>query len=94
MIVPFLRRSTFLRALVAATGIFSFLLWLYIVMRIVFNHVDLRSPFIDRIPSLSFWVLGAISFVVSFLSVLIYIWLWGPFSRATMIPASYDWRRP
>jgi len=93
MIVSFMRRSAFLRALVLTMGIFSFLLWLYIILRIVFNHVSVVSPFISRIPSVSFWVLGAFSFVVSFLCMLFYLWVWGPFRRATLVPMAHDGRR-
>jgi len=42
-----------------ALALFVFLLWLYIVLRVVFNDVNVMSPFIYRIPSLSFWVPGA-----------------------------------
>jgi hypothetical protein len=47
--------------LVAPTALvlFSFLLWLYIVLRVVFNDVNVMSPFIYCIPSLSFEALGA-----------------------------------
>ena len=93
MVVPFLRRSPFFRSLVLTTGVFSFLLWLYIVMRIVFNHVNVMTPFVNRVPSISFWVLGAISFAVSFLSMFLYLWLWGRSGRATLVPMSYDGRR-
>ena len=82
----------FLRALVLTTGVFSFLLWLYIILRIVFNHVNVMSAFIDRIP-ISFWVLGAFSFVVSFLCMLVYVWFWGRSVRTTLVPMSYDGRR-
>lgn len=75
------------------TGVFSFLLWLYIVMRIVFDDVNVLSPFISRVPSLSFWVLGAISFVVSFLCTVVYLWLWGRSGRGTLVPIGYDGRR-
>ena len=82
----------FLRALVLTTGVFSFLLWLYIILRIVFNHVNVMSAFIDRIP-ISFWVLGGFSFVVSFLCMFVYVWLWGRPGRAMLVPMSYDGRR-
>jgi hypothetical protein len=94
MFVPFLRRSRFLRALVLTAGVFSFLLWLYIVLRVVFNHVNVMSPFIYRIPSLSFWVLGAWSFAMGFACTFVYLWLWGRFGRSSAFPGSYEYREP
>ncbi len=94
MVVPFLRRSRLLRALVLTVAVFSFLLWLYIVFRVVFNHVNVGSAFIYRIPSLSFWVLGAWSFAVCFVSTFVYVWLWGRFGRTPVFAESYEYRDP
>jgi hypothetical protein len=82
--------------LVAPTALilFSFLLWLYIVLRVVFNHVDVMPPFIYRIPSLSFWVLGAWSLAMGFACTFVYLWLWGPFGRSSGFPGSYEYREP
>ena len=94
MFVAFLRGSRFLRALTLTTAVFSFLLWLYIVLRIVFNHVNVRSPFISSIPSLSFWVLGGLAFALSFGATLVYLWLWGRFRAPPMVWSSYEERGP
>ena len=94
MVISFLQRSRFLRALVLTVGIFSFLLWLYIILRVVFNHVNVMSPFIYRVPSLSFWVLGVYAFSLSFVCTLVYLWLWGRFGRMSEFPGSYEYREP
>jgi hypothetical protein len=77
-----------------ALALFVFLLWLYIVLRVVFNDVNVMSPFIYRIPSLSFWVLGAWSFAMGFACTFAYLWLWGPFGRSSGFPGSYEYREP
>ena len=69
------------------------LIVLGVVLRIVFNHVSVVSPFISGVPSLSFWVLGAASFVLSFLCMLLHVWLWGRLSRVTMDLLRNDGRR-
>ena len=93
MVVPFIQRSAFLRALVLATAIFSFLLWLYVVLRIVFNHVSPISPFIGHIPSLPFWIVGAWAFALSFVCTFLYLWIWSRFSRRGAMLGSYeDWQ--
>lgn len=93
MLIPFVRQSRFFRALVLTTSLFSFLLWLYIVLRIVFNHVDMGADFIYGI-RISFWVLGAIAFVVSFFSTFLYLWLWGRFDRGSQGVTPYEYRPP
>jgi hypothetical protein len=93
MVAPLLRNSAFLRAFVLTTGVFSFLLWLYIVLRIVFNRVSVMAPFIDRVPSISYWVLGAFSFVVSSVCMFLYLWLWSGFGRSRTVLGRYeDWQ--
>lgn len=94
MFVPFLRGSRFLRALVLTTGVFSFLLWLYIVMRIVFTPVDMGAPFIRGVVLIPIWVLGALAFAVSFLSTFLYLWLWGRFPGGSMGSGSHEPRGP
>lgn len=81
MVVPYLRRSPFFHALVVTTGIFSFLLWLYIVFRVIVNGVDVHWPFVDSVPGISVSAMGAFAFGLSFLSMLGYLWLWGRFGR-------------
>ncbi len=93
MVIPFVRQSRFLRALVLTTSVFSFLLWLYIVLRIVFNHVDMGADFIYGMRP-TFWELGAFSFAVSFLSTFVYLWLWGRFDRMPPGMTGYQQREP
>jgi hypothetical protein len=61
------------KALFLTTWIYSTLLWLYIVVRITINKVDPKTLFIDAVPFLSFYILGIIAFVISFLSLFAYL---------------------
>ena len=64
----------FCRASLLTTSIFSFLLWLYLVLRIVVDHCGFDAPFMDAfLPWFTFLRLGVVSFVVSALSLLIYL---------------------
>jgi hypothetical protein len=81
VIVPFLRNSPLLRALVLTTGVFSFLTWLYVVTRIVVNGVDPHDAFFPRSLPFSFGALGEFTFGLSFVSMFLYAWLWGRFGR-------------
>ncbi|HLE54158.1 MAG TPA: hypothetical protein VI999_02800 [Thermoplasmata archaeon] len=94
MAVPFLQSSRLFRSLVLTTWVFSFLLWLYIVARILVDDVDVHTPFLDSVPSVSFSALGVFSFGVSFLSMFVYLWLWGSFDRSPMILRSPKEREP
>lgn len=77
MPVSTLSRSRLFRSLVLSTSIFSLLLWTYIVIRIVFNDVDVTTPFVDAVPFISFEALGALTFGLSFVCTVLYFWLWG-----------------
>ncbi len=90
MFVPFVRGSRFFRALVLTVALFSFLLWLYIVLRIVFNRVSMAADFIYGV-HVSFWVMGAGAFVVSFLATFVYLWLWGRFGER--FPTMFEHRQ-
>ncbi len=94
MVISWVRGSRFLRALVLTTGVFSFLLWLYIVLRVVFNGANLFAPFIYSIPSIRIWVLGAVSFALCFLCTFVYLWLWGRFDRLSVLLPRYQGRAP
>ncbi len=61
------------KAVFLTLSLYMFLLWLYIIGRIIFNHVKLDSLFIDGVPFLSFWVLGAIAFVLSMVCTYLYL---------------------
>jgi hypothetical protein len=67
----------FLKAAVGTTWLFSLLMWFYIVLRMVFNGVDVHYPFIDRFPAFSIELVGAVAFGLAFLSMLTYLSLWG-----------------
>ena len=94
MSVPFLRASRFFRALVLTTGVFSFLLWLYIVLRVLISGVDVHWPFVDSVPGLSISAMGAFSFGLSFLCMFLYLWLWGRFAWGPAVPRSPGERGP
>jgi hypothetical protein len=62
------------------------LLWLYIVVRIVINEVNVHTPFIDSIRFISIWEMGAFAFGLGFLSMFLYLALWGKFDCDNMKP--------
>jgi hypothetical protein len=82
---PFSRPSQLFRSLVLTTWFFSLLLWLYVVARIVVDDVDAHEPFVDNVRSVSFQAVGAFAFVLSFLSMFLYLWLWGRFGRRSLL---------
>ncbi len=94
MAVSLVRSSRFLRSLVLTVWVFSLLLWLYIVVRIIVNGVDVHSPFVDSIPGMSFSATAAFSFVLSFLSMFTYLWLWGRFDRMRPMQFGSEQREP
>ena len=61
------------KALLFTTWLYSLLLWFYIVLRITISRVSLNSLFIDSVPYLSFYILGMISFSLSFISLFAYL---------------------
>ena len=61
------------KALFVTLWVHSLLVWLYIVARIVVNHVRLNSPFIDAVPLLTFTALGIIAFVSSMIFMFMYL---------------------
>jgi len=61
------------KALLFTTWLYSLLLWFYIVLRITISRVSLYSLFIDSVPYLSFYILGMISFSLSFISLFAYL---------------------
>ena len=62
-----------IKAIFLTLSMYTFLLWLYIIGRIIFNRVRLDSPFIDGVPFLSFWILGAIAFILSMVFTYLYL---------------------
>jgi hypothetical protein len=77
--------SRFLRALVFSTWIYSLMLWLYIVARIVISGVDVHWPFVDSIQFISISEMGIFTFGLSFLSMIVYFTYWGklPWNRSS-----------
>ncbi len=94
MVISWVRGSRFLRALVLTTGVFSLLLWLYIVLRVVFNSANRFAPFIYSISWIRIWVLGAILFDLCFPCTFVYVWLWGRFDRLPVLLSGYQGRAP
>ncbi len=70
-------RSRVLRAFILSVGVYSFLVWLYVAARVVTNDHIVFDPVILSLPYVNFWQLGAISFLVSFICMFIYLALWG-----------------
>ncbi len=94
MAIPFLRRSQFLRAFVLTAWVASFLVWLYIVVRVVLNGVDVHWPFVDSIPSVSISAVGAFTFLVFVLSMFLYLWLWHRFDWGPTVAQRPENRGP
>ena len=51
-------------------SIYALLIWAYIVLRIVYSHVDMSHDFIDGI-DVSFWELALAAFLTSFFAEVI-----------------------
>ncbi len=94
MAIPLLRRSQFLRALVLTAWVASFLVWLYIVLRVVLNGVDVHWPFVDSVPSISISAVGAFTFFVFVVSMFLYLWLWHRFNGGPAVAQRPDNRGP
>jgi hypothetical protein len=69
------------KALVFSVWLYSLLLWFYIVLRILVNRVPLFNSFIQGLPFFSFFNLGILSFVTSFVALVVYLTLWGSEKR-------------
>lgn len=76
----------FFRSLVLTSWVSSLLLWLYIVVRIVVNGVDVHWPFVDSIQYISVSEMGAFAFGLFSLSMFIYLAVWGNFDKQNKIP--------
>lgn len=62
------------RAALLTIAVYSFLLWAYLVLRIVVNHAAFDSAFIDAfLPWFTFYRLGIISFVLSASAFFLYL---------------------
>jgi hypothetical protein len=78
-----IRESRLLRALLLTGWLYGLLLWLYIIMRILGEDILLFMSFIDFIPWLLYWQLGALSFLFSAACMLTYLYYWGFSSAAS-----------
>jgi hypothetical protein len=61
-----------IKALFLTLWVHSLLAWLYIVARVVLDHVQWNSLFIDAVPFLTFSRLAIITFVSSMISMFMY----------------------
>jgi hypothetical protein len=61
------------KALFLTLWLYTFLLWLYIVARIVIDRVPLNSLFLDAVPFFTFIGLGIIAFVLSMIFLYMFL---------------------
>ena len=94
MLLALLRASRLLRALVLTVRAVSFLVWLYIVARIIVEEVNLLTHFLSTVPSHSVAPAGAYTFGLSALSMFVYLWLWGWPNRRPAAPWVPGQREP
>jgi hypothetical protein len=62
-----------LKALFLTLWFYTFLLWFYIVARIVVDDVPLYSLFLNRVPFFTFIGLGVIAFLLSMIFMYLYL---------------------
>ena len=61
------------KALFFTLWLYTFLLWLYIVARIVIDQVPLYSLFLNHVPFFTFILLGIIAFVLSMIFMYMFL---------------------
>ena len=61
------------KALFMTLRLYTFLLWFYLVLRIVVDQVPLNDLFLNSVPYFTFLRLGVIAFVFSMLFMLLYL---------------------
>ena len=61
------------KALFFTLWFYSFLLWFYIVLRIVIDQVPLYSLFLNHVPYFTFIGLGALAFLLSMIFMFLYL---------------------
>jgi hypothetical protein len=61
------------KAIFFTLWLYTFLIWLYVVARIIFDYVSPNDPFVYSVPYFTFAELGAISFVVSMIFMYFYL---------------------
>ena len=57
----------------ATLWLYTFLFWLYVAARIVFDHVPLNGLFLNYIPFFTFTGVGVIAFVLSMIFMYIFL---------------------
>jgi hypothetical protein len=62
-----------IKAVFLTLSLYTFLFWLYVAARVIFDRVQLFDPFIDSVPFLTFEIVGALTFVLSM--VFMYLFL-------------------
>jgi hypothetical protein len=63
-----------IKALFLTFWVYSTLIWLYCVARIIINNVEPWDLFINGIP-ITFWELGSVAFLVSAVCFYAYLYL-------------------
>lgn len=61
-----------IRSSALVVWLYSLLIWAYVCARIIFSRVNMSSDFIDGI-SISFWHLGILVFVISAISLWVFL---------------------
>jgi len=61
------------KALLLTLWLYTFLLWFYVVARIVIDHVRLDSLFFNYVPFFTFITLGIIAFVLSMIFMYMFL---------------------
>lgn len=61
------------RALYFTLWFYSFLVWIYVILRIIVSRVRVTSLFIDAVPVITFLDLGVLSFLVSALFMYLFL---------------------
>ena len=62
-----------IKALFATLWLYTFLLWLYVIARIVIDQVNLDSLFFNQVPFFTFIRLGLIAFVLSMIFMYLFL---------------------
>ena len=65
------------RAIILSTWFYSLLFWLYVVVRIIVNRIDPNDLFSLSVPYITFFVVGALTFTLSFICLVVYLAKWG-----------------
>lgn len=61
------------KALFFTLWLYSFLIWLYVVARIVIDNVGLDNPFLNSVPFFTFISVGILAFLFSMIFMFLYL---------------------